>query len=63
MSLTETDTEKIQTIERSHDASQYTTPVLQKLLKKAQRLPSSYAFDRIMVELIKRGAIKLEERK
>lgn len=60
MSLTETDAEKIKNIERNHDASQYATNILQRLLKKAQRLPSSYAFDKIMVELIKRGVIKLE---
>lgn len=58
MSLTETDAEKIRNIERSHSVAEYNTAVLQRLLKKAQRLSYTYVFDKIMVELIKRGVIK-----
>lgn len=56
MSLTKTDSEKIKEIEETHKASQFTSATLHRLLKKANN--SSYAFDRIITELLKRGEIK-----
>lgn len=57
------DTELIREIEVQHCASRYNTSLLWRLMKKSLRLPAPYAYDRIVLELIKRGEFKLETKK
>lgn len=56
----ETDSDKLNIIKEKRDASQYDTSVLQRLLKKAKNTGRLYETDRITVELIKRGVLKID---
>lgn len=51
--MTYNDKDKIKDIEAYKKASQFSTSTLKRLLNKAKN--NSYAFDRINLELLKRG--------
>lgn len=55
MPIAETDLDIINDIEKSNGASHYPSSVLKHLLKRT----SPYVYDKIMLELIIRGDIKL----